>query len=427
MARPVRPARGLARLAAVAASLLLTAPAFAQPEGGTTLYLVVRTKPSVPDKRVIQTIDAGLDAAGHTIDGRPVIKPVSPVFFEQFAELIGSPTAKTSAPVTPDGKVGVAPLPSRDGPLHELRLPSPKQTLTKLSVRYQPSADSKQDVEEYAPKQPGDGPLTLIEPGRYAFRPAAGRTPMEYTATVDERDDKTKELVKGKEIAGEWPAGDKFYVVTLRNFRRTDGGRPNHERFLREIEQQNQNTANPVTITRLGGDQLFVFADMAGGGAQVGSLVVGNSLELRVPSPVGRNTRRAWVLFPLSETAYQEALNRYANFPTTDLPGEIRKNSVAVGEGLEIGPDSPAKWIEVPPEVPNPTVMYRRVPLKDLPGLAAKYPSVWQITVYEFEKIGPDGTPMREAIQVKDASQKDVSAVGSQIVNWATELKRANK
>ena len=64
----------------------------------------------------------------------------------------------------------------------------------------------------------------VIEPGRYAFRPAAGRTPAEYTATVDERDEKTKELVRGKSIGGEWPASDKFYVVTLRNFRRTDGG-----------------------------------------------------------------------------------------------------------------------------------------------------------------------------------------------------------
>jgi hypothetical protein len=378
----------------------------------------------VPDKRIIQTIDGGLEASAHTIDGRPVIKPVSPLFLEQFAELIGSPTRPSATASRREGQIGIAPLPARDGPLLEVRLPSPKQTLTKLAVRYQPSADSKADTEEYVPKQPGDGPLTLIEPGRYAFRPAAGRTPLDYVATVDERDEKTRELVRGKELKGEWPTGDRFYVVTLRNFRKTDGTRRNHEQFLREIEQQNQNTANPITITRLGGDQLFVFADMAGGGAQVGSLVVGNSLELRVPAPIGRTTRRAWVLFPLSEQAYQDAVRRYANFPTTDLPAEVRKNAVGVGEPLEVGPETPARWIEVPPEAPNPSVLYRRVPLRDLPQLAEKDPDVWQLTVWEFERTNANGTLYREAIQVKDSENRDVSALGSKIANWATELRR---
>jgi hypothetical protein len=371
MARPVRPRGRVAGLAAVAA-LLAAASAHSQPpsarDAGTTLYLVVRTKPSVPDKRITDTIEAGLEASGHTIDGKPAIKSVSPLFFEQFAELIGSPRPKAADADAPADKVDIRPLPSCDGRLVEVKLPSPKQTLTKLSVEYQPTPEGKPATEEYVPKQPGDGPLTLIEPGRYALHPAAGRTPLRYTATYDERDDKTKELVRGKALNGDWPAQDKFYVVTLHNFRRADGGRHNHEQFLREIKRQNLNTANPITITRLGGDQLFVFADMAGGGARVGSLVVGNNLELRVPAPLNRTTARAWVLFPLSKADYEEAVKKYANYPTTDLPAEVRKNAVTVGNDATVGPDAKARWIEVPPDPNAPGVLYRRVPLKDLSG-----------------------------------------------------------
>jgi len=423
-------------LASLIAGFLLVAPAIAQDplpgrSDGTTLYLVVRTKPSVPDKRVIDTVVAGLDASAHTIDGSPQIKPVSPLFFDQFAELIGSPRPRAVEGDAAAGKVGIRPLPSREGLVLEFKLPSSKQSLTSLAVDYALSADGKPLTETYSPKSPGDKPedntLTLIEPGRYAFRPSPGRIPSKFSATVDERDDKTKELIKGKKIEGEWPNMDKFYVVCLNNFRRVGGARHNHEQFLREIERQNLNTANPINISRLGGDQLFVFADMAGGGARVGSLVVGNSLELRVPAPVNRTTRRAWVLFPLSEEAYKAAVDKYTNFNTTDMPGEVRKNAVITSENATVGPTTPARWIEVPPEIANPGVLYRRVPLEDLPGLATKYPKVWQMTVYEFEhptKTTPTGQPIREAIQIKNEKDQDVTALGAPIFNWETELRR---
>jgi len=436
MAGAVRPAGRVARLAALIAGLLIGAESVAQEPlagrgTGTTLYLVVRTKPSVPEKRVIDTIEAGLDASAHVIDGKPVPKNVSPLFFDQFAELIGSARSRAVQADTTAGKVGIRPLPSREGQLLEFQLPSAKQTLTSLDVEYAPAADGKTLSNKYVPKPPGDkasdNVLTLIEPGRYAFRPSPGRVPTKFSATVDERDDKTKELVKDKKIDGDWPSMDKFYVVSLYNLRKVGGGRHDHESFLREIERQNLNAANPINISRLGGDQLFVFADMAGGGARVGSLVVGNSLELRVPAPVNRTTRRAWVLFPLSEDAYKAAVEKYSNFNTTDMPGEVRKNAVSVSEDATVGPGTPARWIEVPPEIANPGVLYRRVPLNDLPGLATKYPKVWQLTVYEFEhptKVTPLNQPEREAIQIKNEKDQDVTALGAPIFNWESELRR---
>ncbi len=433
MAGTVRPAGRVARLAALTAGLVLTTPVVAQNPlpgvgTGTTLYLVVRTKPTVPDKRVIDTVEAGLRGSSHVIDGTPQIKPVSPLFFDQFAELIGSPRLRAVEVDTAADKVGIRPLPSREGPLLEFKLPSAKQSLTSLDVAYAPSADGKPLSETYAPKPPGDkaeaNALTLIEPGRYAFRPAPGRVPAKFVATVDERDDKTKELITGKKLEGEWPSMDKFYVVCLNNFRRIGGTGHNHEEFLKTIERQNLDTANPINITRLGGDQLFVFADMTGGGARVGSLLVGNSLELRVPAPIGRVTRRTWVLFPLSEDAFKAAEEKYSTFDTKEMPLVVRKNAASIGDNATVGPNTPARWIEVPPEIANPGVLFRRVALDDLPGLATKYPKVWQLTMYEFERIGADGRPIRESIQITNAKNQDVTVIGAPITNWETELRR---
>jgi hypothetical protein len=396
---------------------------------GTTLYLVVRTKPNVPEKRITDTLNAGLSASLHTIDGKPTIKPVSPLFFEQFAELIGTPARKVDT-VSEAGtdKLGVKPLPSRDVNVQELRLPTAKQTLTKLKVDYV-NTDGKTESEEYVPQQPGDSPLTLIEPGRYAFRPSAGKSPKSYVATYDERDESSKKLVRDKTLTGDWPQTDKFYVVTMKNFRRVDGNPSNHESFLSAVERQTLNTANPINITRLGGDQLFVFADMAGGGADTRGDFDGNNLVFRIPGPNMRNTRRVWVLFPLSKDQYETSLEKYKKFPTTDFPAEVRKNAVTAQQDATTGKDTTPRWVELSPDPALPGTFTRAIPLRDLPELASKYPDMGKIVMYEFE--GPDGAVnSREAIEVKNEKGDDVTVLGSPIASWsrwASELRKDKK
>ena len=46
--------------------------------------------------------------------------------------------------------------------------------------------------------------------------------------------------------------------------------------------------------------------------------------------------------------------------------------------------------------------------------------------MWEFEKVDASGRTDREAVQVQNPDGKDVSALGSQIANWATELRRIN-
>lgn len=427
MAGTVRSSSRTAGLAALI-TFITAATAVAQTPGipagrGTTVYLVVRTKSSVLEKRVTDTVAAGLAASDTTIDGFPTVKPVSPLFFEQFAELIGSPRAMEIVPADDTKDVSVRPLPSRDTPLHEIRLPSAKQTLTNLKVRYdRPAETGGEPIDEYAPKPPGEGPLTLIEPGRYAFRPDANRTPIEFTAVVDERDEQTRELVRGKELKGGWPDADKFYVVTLKNFRHRSGSRADHEDLLRAVARAQENEANPLTITRLGGDQVFLFADLTGEGVTPDEdFIKGNKLTLRAPGLPNRSPRRVWMLFPLTESEQEKALETYARFPTTELPDEIRKNAVPASEAFTFTPDSPAKWLELAPDANRPGSFSREITLDNVKGLVEKYPSIWRVTIWEFEKPGPGGRPIREVIQVKNKDRQDVSAVGSRILVWSAE------
>jgi hypothetical protein len=322
----------------------------------------------------------------------------------------------------------VRPLPSRDATVQEIRLPNPKQNLTKLKVRYnKPAETGGEPIEEYTPKAPGEGELTLIEPGRYAFRPDTTRTPLDFTAVVDERDEKTRELIRGKELKGSWPDADKFYVVTLRNYRDRFNQRADHEALMRAIEQGQTNEANPLTITRLGGDQVFLFADLTGEGVTPDEdYIKGNKLTLRAPGLPNRSPRRVWMLFPLTEKDQEAAVAQYADAATTDLPQEIRKNAISADTPYTFTPDSAAKWLELAPDPGRPGRFSREITLDNVKGLIEKYPSIWRVTAWEFEKPGPDGRPVREVIQVKNPARKDVSAVGSRILVWSAEPPKGN-
>lgn len=389
-------------------------------DAGTTLYLVVRARPDIADSQIIDTFDAGLRASLHACDGKPIIKSVSPTFFEQFAELIGAAPQKETTAAGGADQIKIKPLPSVKDPVYEITLPSKRQTLTKLTVQYLPSP-GKTTQEDYVPKAPGESPVTLIEPGRYSFQPEAGRFPQSCTATVDERNEKSGDLERGKSVKGSWAEVNKFYVVTMRNFRPINGGRPNHERFLQVIEEQNINAPNPIQISRLGGDQLFVFADMASEAAEdtEDPIIKDYVLHFRRAGLPGRSVRRIWVLFPLTEAQYQEQWKKYASFPTKELPAEIRKNASLSDEKFTVGPKTEPRWIELPPDLNNPGSFYRTIPLDDVPGLVNKYPDMWQLTVWENERIDSTGQPIREAILVKGEGQQKVAAKGKKILTWS--------
>ena len=395
MSRTVRLARcGIGIVALIA---IFTMTASAQPND-TTLFLMVRAGPSLNEKIIQNSLREGLKLSGCTIDGEPVVRGVSNAAFDELEALIN----KTPVNPSPEAGEGVTirPLPTRE-PMSEFRLKSAGQVLRKLTVTYK-----KAGPKDYVPSPPDKGePLSLIIPGRYALRLEPDDEPLTYEATVSELG-KKDDTLKDK-----WPARDRFFVITMKNF-----VGPRSELF--KVIQDPKQVANPLENVRLGNDFVFVFANMESLAAVVEETISGNELIVQVPAPIGRNPRRVWMQFPLSEDQYKAARDQYRKFDSEELPREIRKNSTPITEDVLIDPKAEPKWIEIP-DSGNGRSFLRRLPLKDLPGLVEKFPRVYRLIVWEFDAGKP------EAIGIQHPTDGRVYLLEEELKSWPTALKRS--
>ena len=406
MRRRVRPA---VRAAVAAVALIGAAAVGLAQEPGTTVYLVLRTGPDETEKGVLATLKQGLDKSGATITGEPTIKGVSPAFFEEFQALVdraGPPAAAA------DEGVAIRLLPTRE-PIYEIKV-APTQVLKKLKVKYQKGGE-----KEYTPAAPGaaNASLVLIVPGRYGFVPEADDTPLSYDGEVAEIG-KPAAAVKG-----DWPKGDRYFVVTMRNFR---GDR----RRLFEVMADPKQVANPLDNVQLGNDLLFAFASLNSSAADPGDdgLDSENNLTMTVETIPRRNPARVWVLFPLDEAAMREARDKYRKLSSTELPVEIRKDPVRVGvntAGVSAG--SAPRWYELPAEATppgtDPRRFVRRVKVDDPPEFAAKYPQLWSLVVWEFD----GGGGRQEAIQVKHPKDDRVYVLERERTGWQRVIQKVGK
>ncbi|MBX9628748.1 MAG: hypothetical protein K2X82_33450 [Gemmataceae bacterium] len=398
MPGPRRRVRPPVRAAAVAALLAGCAGLPAQPQE-TTVYLVLRTGPDETEKGILATLRQGLDKSGATIAGEPTIKAVSPAFFEEFQAVVdraGPPAAAA------DEGVSIRLLPTREA-IYEIKL-QPTQVLKKLRVTYQ-----KGGQKDYAPAAPGTdkAALVLTVPGRYAFTPEPDDVPLSYDGDV-------AELGKpAATVKGDWPKGDKFFVVTMRNFR------GNRQRLFDVIADPKM-VANPLDNVQLGNDLLFAFASLNSSAADPGDdgLDSENNLSMTVESIARRNPRRVWVLFPLDEAGMREARDKYRKLSSTELPEAIRADAVKAAEAAAVGPGTGPRWYELPPE-PTPAGepprrFVRKVKLDDVAGLAEKYPQLWTLVVWEFDS----GNDRPEAIQVKHPKDDRVYVLERERPGW---------
>lgn len=392
------PVRAAALAALLVGGVALTQPPRPPAPGGSgkTLYLVLRTGPDETEKGVLATLRQGIEKSGATITGDPTIKAVSPAFFEEFQSLVdraGPPAAAA------DDAVSIRLLPTREA-IYEIKL-QPTQVLKKLRVTYQ-----KAGKKEYTPAAPSDkAPLVLTVPGRYAFTPEADDTPTAYEGDVAEI---------GKPVAavkGEWPKGDKFFVVTMRSF---DGD----QKKLFEVIQDPKQVANPLDNVQLGNNLEFAFASLNSSIPPPGDddLDPENNLTVTVETIGRRNPRRVWVYFPLDEKGMQEARDAFRKFDSVELPAEVRKNSVAMGDKPTVGPKDDPKWYELPPEATAPGMdpkrFVRKVKIDDAPGFAERYPQLWMLVVWEFDTGKP------EAIQVKHPKDDRVYVLERERPGW---------
>lgn len=312
--------------------------------------------------------------------------------------------------VAADEGVSIRLLPTRE-PIYEIKV-APTQVLKKLKVKYQKGGE-----KEYTPAAPGaaNAPLVLIVPGRYGFTPEPDDAPLSYDGEVAEIG-KPAAAVKG-----DWPKGDKFFVVTMRNFR---GDR----RRLFEVMADPKQVANPLDNVQLGNDLLFAFASLNSSAADPGDdgLDSENNLTMTVETIPRRNPARVWVLFPLDEKGMREARDKYRKLASTDLPKEIRAAAtVGAGQPASVAAGDAPKWYELPaePTAPgtDPRRFVRKVKVDDPQEFAGKYPQLWSLVVWEFDAGRP------EAIQVKHPKDDRVYVLERERAGWQKVVQKAGK
>lgn len=367
--------------------------------GETTLFMMVRAGPNLTEGQLERTLKRGLEKALCTIDGDPNIRPISPAVFEEI-ELLTNRTASAvgAAPVV--DAFGVRRLPTREL-LWEFRLKSPAQVLKKLTVTYK-----KAGAKDYAPTGPQEaGALTLIVPGSYALKLEPNDDPVSYEAEVVELGQDPQK------IQNKWPLSDRYYVVTMRNFK------GNRERLFKIIQDARE-VPNPLDSVRLGSDLVFVFADLESTAARLRRKgIVENRLTIDHQPPEGRLPNRAWILFPLTEGEMKKELESYRKYENEEeLAKVIRQNSIRATEDAKVGPASAAKWLELR-DLGNGQNFQRVITLNDFQGLHDRYPAVWYLLVWEFD----DGKPA--AIKVKHPKGGEVLVLEQEIPEWSMALK----
>lgn len=371
--------------------------------GETTLFMMVRCGPHLTPESLKGTLQDGIAAGRCTIDGAPLIRAVNPAVFDEIESLTSQAAdATTGAPVKFTS--GIRRMASRDL-LWEFRLTSPSQILKQLNVKYK-STEGKETTKTYTPAGPSDdGPLTLVAPGVYALKPEAD-TPVSYDAEV------VSLGAPAQKLEGKWPTSDRHYVITLRNFK-------GDKDYLFHVLQDPSKVANPLDSVRLGSDLVFVFANLESSGAdEDDDVIAGNNLILGAPGPRSGQARRGFILFPLDEKAMKENLAKFRLIKdSSELITKVRESATFADAAVEIGPDTPVKWIELPR---LPTGRYRReVPLKDFPGLLQKYPEAYGIVVWEFE----NEAGVRRAIQMKLPGGGQSMVREKEVRNWSNSLK----
>lgn len=401
------------RFAAVTA-LLLGCVASAQPPRGpsdgpppTTLYLVIRTGPAETEKGILTTLKKGLEKSGALNPGDPTIKALSPALYEELQSLVD----RAATPATPaEEGVSIRLLPTRDA-IYEIKL-QPTQVLKKLRVKYQ-----KAGQKEYTPAAPAaKQPLVLTVPGRYAFTPEPEDTPVSYDGDVAEIG--KKDAV----IKGEWPSGDKFYVVTIRNF----DADPAVRRRLFEVIKDKTQVANPLDYVQLENDLLFAFASLGSNVPPPGvdELDKENNLTITVETLERRSPRRVWVYFPLDREGAQAAKAEFGKLDSLQLPAKVRENGLTADNKAVVKSTDAPKWLELPPEPAPPGMEPRRfarkVKLDDVDQFAAKYSQLWMLVVWEFD-AGTRGK--EEAIRVSHNGEQ-VYVLDRERAGWQRVIQR---
>jgi len=382
-------------------------PARAEKDGpaSTTMYLFLRTGPDENDADIRNDLVNALKAAEAKYTGEVKLKAVSPTFYDELLSLVDQAAPAAAAA----GDVAVRRLPAQ-GVVYELTI-GDAQVLKKLTVKYK-SGLSKEYVAEA--RKDGDdkkSPLVFIVPGRYAFTPEVNETPVEYAAEVAEieKPDAT--------LKSPWPVSDKHFVVTLQGF---EGNREVLFSKLRD-----GNVVPALYEVKRSDDLLFAFASLKSIAGEVKEEDVGpNYVGLNAESLKTGKAKRAWVYYPLNGTELAAAVEKFRDpkYNRESLCEEIRKAAVPLGNAPPLKTDEPAKWYELGPDAEFGG-FYRKVEVENLFDLAAKYPTIGKLIVWEFD----NGMTKPQAIPVltPKAELGKVNVLERLNTSWQAKVKAA--
>ena len=373
--------------------------------GNTTFYLVLRTGPNEVDSDILDNLTTVLEVSKATYEGKPKIKAVSPVFFEEFAELIdqAAPPANVG-----DGKLSVKRLAARETS-YELSI-EPTEVLTKLIVTYK----SKKTVE-YKPAGPAEKnpPLVATAPGRYAFTPPAGEIPASYILEINEfgKPDSVKK--------GEWPESNKYFVVTLKKF-------VGDKDVLFANLRNKKYVPNAFDVKRAD-DYLFAFADLNTTVAKTGPGIVSiDAITLNAEDLAESEVSRVWMYFPVDDEGIKKAVEKFRaeGMRGKELSEAIQANFSPATDGKAVLNDIDGpKWYElprVPKENATKSVGFARTFTVDsLRKFYDKYKTLNQLIVWEFQ----NGTT-KAAIKVQHPKQEigTVFALDREWPGWKIEV-----
>lgn len=402
---------------------------------GENLQIVLRTGPDLTKPRVEDIFNIALAKipkrpqymTREITNGPPKVDEVTAADYSAYQRLTNpdAPLIEPPRKMTPNKELEVRQLPA-SVPTWEFSLlgPMPRE-ISQVDIVYEGKDKTPQKL---IPSTDAGAPLTITQFASYVLKPPKDKTPLKYTAYV-------RELAgsEPRQIPGEWPRGDHFFLVRLNGFK---GDRESLAAMIKS-----KDVPNAFGFFEIKDDVTLALAEAKSSKyVALRNAIEGNKVYVNAPPLKGAAPRRAFMLFPLSKEQFDIQLAELREMGDAELPEHVRKSVVTPMEDALVTADSKPMWYEMPLVLDDnnlakfPAGSFGRVlslatldPNKKIEPveyqkLLERFPQAYQIVVYEFD----DGV-VRRALRYtneesKDADEATYPANGGPMDIWAVKI-----
>ncbi len=391
-------------LVLVSASLARRSADPTPPPVPSSLFVLVQVRNKhVSEDQVRLTFQAAARKLGSK-EARVEIRELNPELYRELQNLTNR--LESTHEAVEAGKPYVRQKATTGKVEYELNLNKPGMVLQELELISE--KDGKKETRKFKPTNAGDKSAVVVPtalPQVYTVRLEPGEAVASFVArgVVLQKPGERQPV----EIRGSWPQPENHYLVAMRNFT------GNHQDLLKII--QTDQVPNPLEDAILGQDLTFVFASYGFKLPRTGTFD-GNDYIPFLTTLARRKPARVWMLFPLTDEECTEAGKTYGSLKPDALPRAIRQAHPAWARAnpqLAVAPQQPPRWIELPFDS-NRGGFTRRLELKDVRQLQAKYPTARRLIVYEFD----DGETQEAIAQEDERTRKLVYALEQDVKEW---------